>query len=175
MPPLQKPGNLSHASPITYNSRILVTVRVSAILISVFLLGCGSSPAPPERAQRDPVTERWYGETVAELAEVNRDAKALFQQGKSGAASALITRGEALSSRLLSVPKPTLAATEESSDLDELYGQMLLANRNYGWARLQFQKNVARWKHWQPHTPDTASRLRQAEAAIAECDRRMSE
>jgi hypothetical protein len=50
---------------------------------------------------------------------------------------------------------------------------MLLANRHYGWARLQFQKNVARWKHWMPQTKETARRLKQAESAIAECDRRL--
>jgi hypothetical protein len=64
---------------------------------------------------------------------------------------------------------------EAASDLDELYGKMLLSNRNYGWARLMFQKNVARWKHWNPRTPDTAARLKEAESEIVECDRRMSE
>jgi hypothetical protein len=84
-------------------------------------------------------------------------------------------KGESLSARLLAVPRPTLAATEAASDLDQLYGQMLLSNRKYGWARLQFQKNLARWKHWRPQTPETARRLRQAESAIAECDRRIGE
>jgi hypothetical protein len=62
---------------------------------------------------------------------------------------------------------------EEASDLDDLYGRMLLANRHYGGARLLFQKNLARWKHWQPQTPETARRLKQAESAIAECDRHL--
>ena len=44
---------------------------------------------------------------------------------------------------------------ETVSDLDQLYGQMLLANRNYGWARLVFQKNRARWKTWKPATSET--------------------
>jgi hypothetical protein len=52
---------------------------------------------------------------------------------------------------------------------------MLLSNRNYGWARLFFQKNQARWRNWTPQTPDTAARLKEAQSAIAECDRRMSE
>jgi hypothetical protein len=112
---------------------------------------------------------------VAELADINRKAKASFQEGKPDAAAALIKRGESLSSRLLSVPRSSLAAMEAASDLDQLYGQMLLSSRNYGWARLMFQKNVARWKHWTPRTPGTATRLHEAESAIAECDRRMSE
>ena len=76
-------------------------------------------------------------------------------------------------SRLLSVPRPTLEATEAASDLDDLYGRMLLANRHYGWARLQFQKNLARWRHWQPETSETVRRLEKAKAAIAECDRHL--
>jgi hypothetical protein len=150
-------------------------MRASALFISVLLSACGSSPPPPKQAPRDPVTEQWYGQTVAELANINREAKASFQQGKSNAAAALIEKGQSLSDRLLAVPRPTLAATEAASDLDQLYGQMLLSNRNYGWARLVFQKNVARWKHWKPQTPDTTARMNQAQSEIAECDRKMSE
>jgi hypothetical protein len=150
-------------------------VRVLALFISALLTSCGSPPAVQHQARPDPTTERWYGQMVMELAEVDREAKALFQQGKSDAAATLMKKGESLSARLLAVPRPTLAATEAASDLDQLYGQMLLSNRKYGWARLQFQKNLARWKHWRPQTPETALRLRQAESAIAECDRRIGE
>jgi hypothetical protein len=52
---------------------------------------------------------------------------------------------------------------------------MLLANHHYGWARLQFQKNLARWRHWQPATPEATRRLQQAKSAIAECDRHLVE
>jgi hypothetical protein len=62
---------------------------------------------------------------------------------------------------------------EASSDLDDLYGRMLLSNKHYVWAQTFFQKNSARWKYWQPQTPDTDRRLKQAQAAIAECDRGM--
>jgi hypothetical protein len=50
---------------------------------------------------------------------------------------------------------------------------MLLANRHYGWARMFFQKNAARWKTWTPATDDTERRRKAAEAGIAECDRGM--
>jgi hypothetical protein len=86
----------------------------------------------------------------------------------------LIQTGEPLATRLLSVRNPTLAAMEDASDLDDLYGRMLLSNRNYGWAMLFFQKNQARWKNWKPQTPDTAARLKEAQSQIAECDRRLS-
>jgi hypothetical protein len=62
---------------------------------------------------------------------------------------------------------------EAVSDLDHLYGRMLVSNGYYGSARLLFQKNVTRWKTWKPPTPDTDRRLKEAETAIAECDRHM--
>jgi hypothetical protein len=150
-------------------------VRVSALLICLVFTACAPAPPPVVQAQRDPTTERWYGQTVDELSAMNRQAEDFFHKGKGDDAAALIEKGEPLSSKLLSVPQPTLAATEAASDLDQLYGQMLLSNKNYGWARLLFQKNVARWKHWMPQTAETANRLKQAESAIAECDRRISE
>ncbi|MES1260641.1 MAG: hypothetical protein ABUS49_02810 [Acidobacteriota bacterium] len=139
------------------------------------LAGCGTAPAPVESVKRQPVDEPWYAEAVTQLNEIDREAESLFQRGKPDDAAARIQQGEPLASRLLSVPRPTLQATEAASDLDQLYGRMLLSNRRYGWARLQFQKNLARWKHWQPSTPETERRLRLAQAAIAECDRHITE
>jgi hypothetical protein len=150
-------------------------VRLFSLLVCMMLAGCAPSPAPVAPAQRDPTTERWYGQTVDELAAMNRQANEFFEKGKADEAAALIEKGEPLSGRLLSVREPTLAATEAASDLDQLYGEMLFSNKNYGWARLLFQKNTARWKHWMPQTAETARRLKQAESAIAECDRRISE
>ncbi len=106
---------------------------------------------------------------------MNRRANELLHEKKPDEAAALIVRGESLGNRLISVPHPTLAATEAASDVDELYGKMLFSNRNYGWARLLFQKNVARWKNWRPQTPETADRLKRAQDAIAECDHRMGQ
>lgn len=164
---------------IAYRNRhaagMLETVRLSALFICLVLSACAPSPPPAAPVQRDPTTEPWYGQTVDELTSMNRQANEFFKKGKSDEAAALIEKGEPMSARLLSVSQPTLAATEAASDLDQLYGEMLLSNKNYGWARLLFQKNVARWKHWMPQTPETAGRLKQAESAIAECDRRIAE
>jgi hypothetical protein len=110
---------------------------------------------------------------VEQLAAMNREAEDAYRRGDSERAAALTEKGEPLMKRLLSVERPTLGAAEAASALDDLYGRMLLGNRHYGWARLQFQKNLARWKHWTPQTPDTARRLKQAESAIAECDRHL--
>ena len=149
-------------------------MRLLLLLVPVVFAACGPAPAPPPQAQAAHTSERWYGQTVDELAAIDRQAKDLIKQRKSDEAAALIVKGEPLSTRLLSVPQPTLAATIAASDLDELYGRMLLSNRNYGWARLLFQKKLARWKYWRPRTPETENRQKQAESAIAECDSHMA-
>ena len=150
-------------------------MRLPAAFLGLMLSTCGPAPAPPPAARRDETKEPWYSRTVEQLAAQNREAKSLMARGKADDAAALIQSGEQVASRLLSVPRPTLAAMQGASDLDELYGRMLLSNRNYGWARLFFQKNLVRWKNWMPQTPDTAVRLKEAQSDIAECDRRMLE
>ena len=149
----------------------LTRLRIAAIIAFTVLAGC----AAPSRVDGDPTKERWYPEAVQQLAAINRQAEALFEKGESDKAAALIQQGQSLQSRLLAAPRPTLEAAEAASDLDDLYGRMLLSNRHYGWARLFFQKNVARWKHWNPQTPETKKRLDQANAEIAECDRHIGE
>jgi hypothetical protein len=140
-------------------------------MAAALLTGCASAP-PPAGNAAEPA---WYAQTVDQLAELNRAAQRAFQDGKPDQAAALIERGQPLVSRLLHVPKPSLPAVEAASDLDDLYGRMLLSNRNYTWAITLFEKNRSRWKNWTPQTPETARRLKQAEVAIAECDRRMAE
>ena len=148
-------------------------MRSSCLLISTLLVACSTAPAP-QTSQPDPTTEPWYASAVDELTAMNREASEDFHKGNEDQAAALIEKGEKASTRLLSVPHPTLAAAEAVSDVDRLYGEMLYSNRNYGWARLLFQRNVARWKNWSPQTPETARRLKEAEKSIAECDLRIA-
>ena len=148
--------------------------RCAMALVAFLVSACAPAP-PPESKHADETQEKWYAETVEQLVRFNRQAAQAFQAGKFDEASNLILKGQPLANRLLDVARPTLPAVEAASDLDQLYGQMLLMNRNYGWARLEFQKNRARWKSWQPQTEETARRLKQAEDAIAECDRKMTE
>lgn len=140
--------------------------------IALLLSACAPAPPPPT-VHKDETLEPWYHQAVQDLAAQNQKAATLWKSGKEDDAAALIQSGEPIASRLLSVTNPTLAAMQDASDLDDLYGQMLLSNKNYGWARLFFQKNLARWKNWKPQTPDTAARLKAAQDNIAECDRRM--
>ena len=106
---------------------------------------------------------------------MNQQAQALLKAGKSDDAAGVISMAEPLENRLLAAPHPTLGAMEAAADRDDLYGRMLLANHNYGWARMTFQKNVIRWKNWKPQTGETARRLKLAQAATAECDRLMTQ
>lgn len=146
-----------------------------ALLAAAILSACASAPPPVAEASKDQTKEPWYAQTVARLAAQNREAARLWESGKANDAAALVQSGETLASRLLAVPRPTLAAMQDASDIDDLYGRMLFSNRNYGWARLFFQKNAARWKNWKPRTADTAARLKQAQDAIDRCDRKIEQ
>jgi hypothetical protein len=145
--------------------------------VAALLLLAGCSAPPPRRVEQPPppdaAKEAWYPEAVAQLAKLNREAEDSWKHGRSDDAAAAITKGQPIQARLLSARQPTLPALEAASDLDDLYGRMLLANGREGWARLFFQKNVTRWKMWKPATADTARRLRQAQEGIAACDRRL--
>ena len=152
-------------------------MRAALPIFAMLLSGCAPAPAPSPAPQPppDPVSEAWYGPATEQLAGMIREAETLLREGNSDRAAAIITLAEPFSLRLLAAPHPTLAAMEAASDLDHLYAGMLMGNKNYGWARLAFQKNVSRWKHWKPQTPETARRLKQAQDGIAECDKRMGQ
>ena len=135
------------------------------------LAGCGSTP----QAGRDAANDPQYIRAVDQLNQLNRQAEKLFAGGKRDDAAALIQKAQPLQKQVLDVPRPSLAAVEAASDLDDLYGRMLLTNRHYGWARLLFQKNLNRWKHWEPKTADTERRYKLAESEIAECDQHIGE
>jgi hypothetical protein len=152
-------------------ARTLAIAAASAILLA----SCAAPPPPPRAGQptRDPVTEPWYGPAVTELAGLDRQAEALFQAGKLDDAGRLVNRAQPLAGRLLQAPRPTLEATRAAGDLDDLYGRILLANHNVGWARIVFQKNLVRWKNFRPATPDTERRRKQAADRIAACDREL--
>jgi hypothetical protein len=141
------------------------------VVLAVLLGACTEAPRKGEAPPRDPTLEASYGLAVTELAAAGRDAKRLLAAGKTDGAAAVITKVQPLIASLLAAPHPTLAAMEAASDLDELYARMLLENKNYGWARLTFQKNRSRWMHWQPETADTERRRKQADLGIADCDR----
>jgi hypothetical protein len=148
-------------------------VRRFAPIVFAVLTACSSPPKPVEQPKPDPTAEAWYAPAVEQLTKMASDADAAYRAARKEDASKIISDSQALANRLLAAPHPTLAAVEAASDLDDLYGRMLMSDKRYGWARLQFQKNVTRWKYWQPRTEESARRLRQAQDAIAECDRNL--
>jgi hypothetical protein len=147
-------------------------MRIVIAAFALLLAGCGEEQTA---APRDPTTESWYAPAVQQLVSLNQQARAAIKKGNKDEAGKLIQQGEAVSTRIISVPHPTFDATVAASDVDQLYGEMLLSNRNYGWARLFFQKNLARWKVWRPQTEEAVRRMKEASAEIDECDRRMTE
>jgi hypothetical protein len=154
---------------------ILGWVRIFVTIAAVILTGCSTAPPTPKAAPVDATKEPWYGKAVEQLQAMNVNAQNLLARRKADEAASIITEAEPWANRLLSVTHPTLAAMEAASELDELYGRMLLDNHNYGWARMMFQKNLARWRTWKPQTSETLQHLKSTQAEIAECDRRMTQ
>jgi hypothetical protein len=143
-------------------------------VIALAALLCSCAPAPPPQTKAaDPTTEAWYAVAAGQLAEAAREAREQFQASRFDEAAAAIKKGQPLQARLLEASRPTLAAMEAASDLDDIYGRMLLRNNHVGWARDMFQKNVIRWKTWKPQTPETERRHKAAVEAVAECDKRL--
>jgi hypothetical protein len=149
--------------------------RCYRLLVVLMVTGCGPAPAPKAAEKADPTKSADYVKAVEQLNSMNREAEADYRAGKSDDAAKIMEQEKPLVTQVLQVPQPTLAATEAAADLDQLYGTMLLKNRHYGWARILFQGNLARWKHWRPETADTLRRVKEAEAGIAECDRHLLE
>ena len=171
--PIERCWVFAQSGGISPIRRYAGAVRFSAAVLVLALVSCSQPPSrkAADEVKPDPSTEPWFAETLQELTALNREAEALVKRRQLERASELILKGQGLMARLLAVPRPPVEAVEAASDLDELYGRMLLGNRHYGWARLQFQKNVARWKNWRPQTEETARRLKRAEGLIAETDR----
>jgi hypothetical protein len=150
-----------------------VDVRRLPAIAAILLCGCASSPPPPAvtKALPDPVSEEWYGRAVRDLTALNEETARSFRAGRADAAGETVSKGQPLAKRLLEVPRPSLAAMEAASDLDDAYGRILLAKHNAGWARMVFQKNVVRWTAWKPQTEESARRRKEAAAKVAECER----
>jgi hypothetical protein len=151
---------------------------VACTAAAALLLLAGCAPPPPKASMQpkpDPAQEAGYRQAVEQLAALNRSGEESFQRRRFQQAASAIGEGLPLQARLLTAPRPPLAAMEAVSDLDDLYARMLLHDGREGWARMVYQKNVARWRSWKPQDAGTARRLKQAQAGIAECDRRIEQ
>jgi hypothetical protein len=151
-----------------------VCVRLILVIAVAVVTACTSSTPPVKPPRPDPTKEASYRDAVEQLTVLNRELETAVRKRRSKQAAEMITKAQPIANLLLAAPRPTLAATQAASDFDDLYGRQLLANRQYGYARFQFQRNLARWKNWRPQTEDTDRRRKIAEAGIAECDRLLS-
>ena len=149
-------------------------VRFALAIALTVLVACGPSAPAVKVVKPDPTKEASYGEAVQRLNALNLELETSIRKRKAKDAAPIIEKAQPLSNLLLAAPRPTLVAMEAVSDFDDLYGRVLLATKQYGFARFQFQRNVARWKYWQPRNEESDRRLKAAEAAIAECDRLMT-
>lgn len=147
--------------------------RTLLICAAAVAVSCGPSTPPVQQTKKDATEEAWYPKTTEDLNGIDRKAEAAFHAGDQDKAAALIEQGKKLQEQLLEARQPTLAAMQAVADLDELYGDMLFTNRNYGWARMFYQKNLARWKHFPEQNDETAKRVKLAEDGIAACDRKI--
>jgi hypothetical protein len=141
------------------------------ILGALLLIACGVPPRPQPTAPAADTPA--YAELAGQLTSLNREAEEALKKGQGDKAATAVQNGLPIQAKLLQAPRPTLEAMQAISDLDDIYARMLLAGQREGWARTMYQKNVVRWKYWKPETDDSARRLKQAQAGIAECDRRL--
>jgi hypothetical protein len=149
--------------------------RVIVLIAAALCWSCAPAPAPVEAPKIDPTADAGYGKTVEQLQALTAQAEELVKAGRTDDASAVVQRAQGLEARLLAAPRPTLPAMEASSDLDDLYGRMMIANKQYGWARDFFQKNAVRWKAWKPATEETEKRRKDALGKVAACERSMEQ
>jgi hypothetical protein len=151
-----------------------VYVRLMLVIAVAVVTACTPSTPTVKPPRPDPTKEASYRDAVEQLTVLNRELETAVRKRRSKQAAEIITKAQPIANLLLAAPRPTLAATQAASDFDDFYGRQLLANRQYGYARFQFQRNLARWKNWRPQTEDTERRRKIAEAGIAECDRLLS-
>src|SRR5688572_13619316 len=149
----------------------MLPTRNALLILFVGLLSACSQQSAEAPAKANPVEEAWYGEVLGQAKDLHGKAAKLLQEGKKDEAAAALKRAEPLVQRLLTVPSPTVEAAVAASDIDQLYARMLARNRHYGWARMVFQKDAARWRNWTPQTEESLRRRKMAEAGMAECDR----
>ena len=159
----------------SFEATPMVLGFLAALVLLAYAVFDTTTYPRPKKPKAPQVSATWYQDAVNELVATNGEAEKQFKAGNGKEAGELVEKGEKLATKVLSIPRPTLEATQAASDTDDLYGRMLASNKNYGWARLTFQKNLVRWKYWKPADAESERRMELARAAIAECDKHLSQ
>jgi hypothetical protein len=145
-------------------------MRFLLIPFALSLVACG----PPEpKPKADPLKSVSYTKALEKLQELNKGAREDLAAERSKDAADKVNEGQPAAAKLLSVSEPPLEAMLAVSDRDQLYAEMLMANRHWGFARQMMATEATRWKNWKPETDETRRRLKIAQDRIAECDKNL--
>jgi tetratricopeptide (TPR) repeat protein len=107
------------------------------------------------------------------ISKLNRAGRLFLDAGDRNAAGQCVTRAVPQVAAILKTVRPSLYAFHLAADHDDLYGDMLFGNRHWGEARDFYQKNVIRFKNWDPPTDYTRKRLAQAQEKVKACEKKM--
>jgi hypothetical protein len=110
---------------------------------------------------------------AAVIARLNRAGRLFLDAGDRKSAGECVTRAVPQVMQILKAVRPSLYAFHLAADHDDLYGDMLAGNRHWGDARDMYQKNVIRFKNWDPPSEYSRKRLQQAQAKVAACEKKM--
>jgi hypothetical protein len=99
-------------------------MRIALVAAVSFLTACASPPG--ETAKADPTKEAGYDQTLQQLIALNREAEKDFISGKKEEAGKLVVDGEALASRLLVVPEPTVAGAGAGARVYDILGRKMV-------------------------------------------------
>src|SRR4051794_8430240 len=112
-------------------------VRLGLAIALTVLVACGPSAPPVKVVKPDPTKEASYGEAVQRLNALNLELETSIRKRKAKDAAPIIEKAQPLANLLLAAPRPSLPAMEAVSGFDDLYGRVLLATKQYGFARFQ--------------------------------------
>jgi tetratricopeptide (TPR) repeat protein len=107
------------------------------------------------------------------IGKLNQAGRLFFEAGDRKSAGECVTRAQPLVAAIMKITHPSLYAFHLASDHDDLYGDMLFANRHWGDAREFYQNSVIRFKNWDPPNDYTRKRLQQAKNKVLACEKKM--
>lgn len=158
--------------PVPVAGRTLPVFAIAALLL-LALCSCTPRDTPVLVPPADPMENASYREALDQLRNWNAEAAEHWRKGEKALAASALKQAQPLAKELLDARRPPQAAFEAVSDFDQLYAAVLLSNGHTVWARQIYMTNAVRWRNWKPQTEDTLRRRKEAEAGVAEADRKM--
>jgi hypothetical protein len=119
------------------------------------------------------VREAKSAESTADLRVWNALGRLHFGWGDKTEAARCVEAGRAQAAALIGRPRLTLMQLHDVADHDDLYGDLLQANRHLGHARGFFAKNRTRFRDWPWQSAYTVKRRQEAERKLGAIDREL--